>query len=171
MILITPVRANELQVTHLLIIHVNTSFSTRLRERERGKSRDWSKHDRSYPVTSIQQHWSAESYKGKNVASSRKPSSPQHLPHLENRPASGESNNYYDSDLKRGMQTVVSPAAICILIAYLSAKKYMVSINIYNITHMYNSGHKCCDFLLKSYFHFGTELERVQLVGYPLSQV
>ena len=62
-------------------------------------------------------------------------------------------------------------AAICILIAYLSGKKYMVSINIYNITHMYNSGCKCFDVLLKSYFHFGTELERVQLVGYPLSQV
>ena len=60
---------------------------------------------------------------------------------------------------------------ICILIAYLSGKKYLVSINIYNITHMYNSGHKCSDFLLKSHFHFGTELERVQLVGYPLSQV
>ena len=100
--------ASELQVTHLLIIPVNTSSSTRLRERER-KSRDWSKHDRSYPATSIQRHWSAESYKGKNVASSRKPSSPQHFSHLKNRPASGESNNYYDSDLKRGMQTVVSP--------------------------------------------------------------
>ncbi|XP_074634884.1 uncharacterized protein LOC141893389 [Acropora palmata] len=79
--------ASKLQVTHLLIIPVNTSSSTRLRERER-KSRDWSKHDRSYPATSIQRHWSAESYKGKNVASSRKPSSPQHLSHLKNRPAS-----------------------------------------------------------------------------------
>ncbi|KAK2566666.1 hypothetical protein P5673_009329 [Acropora cervicornis] len=79
--------ASELQVTHLLIIPVNTSSSTRLRERER-KSRDWSKHDRSYPATSIQRHWSAESYKGKNVASSRKPSSPQHFSHLKNRPAS-----------------------------------------------------------------------------------
>lgn len=78
-----------------------------MRLREREKSRDWSKHDRSYPVTSTQRRWSAESYNGKNVASSRKPSSPQHLPHLENRPASVESN--YDSDLRRGMQAVVPP--------------------------------------------------------------
>ena len=48
-----------------------------------------------------------------------------------------------------------------ILIDVLSGKKYLVSINIHNITHMYNAGHKCCDFLLKSLFPFGTELERV----------
>lgn len=80
----------------------------RLRERE--KSRDWSRLDKSYPVSGTQRRWSAESYKEKNLTSSWKPPSPQYLPRLENRPASAESG--YDGDLKRGKQTVIPPVSL-----------------------------------------------------------
>lgn len=80
----------------------------RLRERE--KSRDWSKVNKSFPVSTTHRRWSAESYRGEKFASSWKPQSPQHLPKLENRPASVESS--YDKDFKHGKHTVIPPLPV-----------------------------------------------------------
>lgn len=80
-----------------------------IRLREREKNRDWSKVNKSFPVSTTHRRWS-ESYRGEKFASSRKPQSPQHLPKLENRPASVESS--YDKDFKHGKHTVILPLPV-----------------------------------------------------------
>ena len=82
----------------------HVKFYTRLRDRE--KSRDWSTLEKKHRNRS----WSAESYQGEKFVLSRKPRSPQHLPRLENRPTSADSN--YHQDLKRGILNVIPPVPV-----------------------------------------------------------
>lgn len=76
----------------------------RLRDKE--KSRDWSTLEKKHRNRS----WSAESYQGEKFVLSRKLRSPQHLPRLENRPTSADSN--YHQDLKRGILNVIPPVPV-----------------------------------------------------------
>lgn len=82
----------------------HVKFCSRLRDRE--KSRDWSTLEKKHRNRS----WSAESYQGEKFVFSRKPQSPQHLPRLENRPTSADSN--YHQDLKRGILNVIPPVPV-----------------------------------------------------------